>query len=133
MMQDKEKSRFRLKHRLLASFLTLTMLFSCMFTNVSVFAADDPIGTKTVDQSTMLDWVNDYTTNDTTRVGRVWTDKSVSDQDVRLDPSGIGVHRSDSDNFLIGLSAISSNKSIVRAIHNSSRCYAGTGRFRQYE
>ena len=113
MMQDKEKSRFRLKHRLLASFLTLTMLFSCMFTNVSVFAADDLIGTKTVDQSTMLDWVNDYTTNDTTRVGRVWTDKSVSDQDVRLDPSGIEVHRSDSDNFLIGLSAISSNKSIV--------------------
>ncbi|MBC5787252.1 Spy0128 family protein [Clostridium facile] len=116
MMQDIEKSRFRLKHRLLASFLTLMMLFSCVFTNIPVMAADDPIGTKTVDPITMRDWSNDYISNDTTRVGRIWTDKSVSAEDVTLNPSGteeIPVRRSDSDNFLVGLSAISSNKSIV--------------------
>ena len=68
------------------------------------------------DASTRGTWeqVNDNTTRD---VGRIWTDKSVSDTDVILSPSNITVdlneEGSDAADFLVSLSAFSSASNAV--------------------
>lgn len=68
-----------------------------------------PEGQKTtvVDPSTITTWEG-VAHEDTENVGRIWTDKTVSNDDVRL-PGGIEsvIEKGDSD-FLVGLSALSS-------------------------
>ena len=68
-----------------------------------------PEGQKTtvVDPSTITTWEG-VAHEDTENVGRIWTDKTVSNDDVRL-PGGIEpVIKKDNSDFLVGLSALSS-------------------------
>lgn len=71
-----------------------------------------------VDASTRGTWeqVNDNTTQN---VGRIWTDKSVSDEDITLSPSNITIslneEGSDAADFLVSLSAFSSASNAVSA------------------
>ena len=93
---------------------------------VSFFAADDESdaqatgGTSTVaDVSTLTDWQNHLTTDGKTttqNVGRIWTDKTVSDKNIELthtdgeNPKTIDKGTSD---FLVGLSALSSTSNLA--------------------
>lgn len=73
-------------------------------------------GDTVADDPTMDTWgqITDNTTRD---VGRIWTDKSVSDTDVTLSPSNITVdlneEGSDAADFLVSLSAFSSASNAV--------------------
>ena len=94
---------------------------------VAVGVVSDTIGqramaddTTVADASTLSDWEN-YLNNaggkaTTQHVGRIWTDKSVSTQDVTLTRSGVTtsktISKGDSD-FLIGLSALSSTSNLA--------------------
>lgn len=75
-------------------------------------------GDTVADDPTMDTWgqITDNTTRD---VGRIWTDKSVSDTDVTLSPSNITVdlneEGSDAADFLVSLSAFSSASNAVSA------------------
>ena len=80
---------------------------------VSAAAAGDEIQTVT-DGSTLNGWNTHLTDGSasTENIGRIWTDKTVDDADVKLTPANIEVNKGDSD-FLVGLSALSSMSSIT--------------------
>lgn len=111
------------RHRLTAVLLVLLLLVGCMFGTGSIaLAVDDGQLPRSADAGTLTGWEDQFgesiTTTDT--AGRVWVDKSVADGDVPLYRDGqtggnplLTVERSDVNNFLVGLSAISSSKSIV--------------------
>lgn len=85
---------------------------------VSTIAVEQsaPVDTRVVDPSTMDDWKNYFgeEVTNTENVGGIWTDKSVF-KDASEFP---GVSMTDPDNnFLVALSAISSNKSITGYSH----------------
>lgn len=65
-----------------------------------------------VDEPTITTWEG-VAKDDTANVGRIWTDKSVFDKDVKL-PGGIEpvIKKGDSD-FLVGLSALSSTSNTI--------------------
>ena len=68
--------------------------------------------TVVVDEPTITTWEG-VAKDDTANVGRIWTDKSVFDEDVEL-PGGIQpvIEKGDSD-FLVGLSALSSTSNTI--------------------
>lgn len=85
-------------------------------------AVDDGQHPRSADAGTLTGWEDQFGESITTtkNAGRVWVDKSVADGDVSLYRDGqtwgnplLTVERSDVNNFLVGLSAISSSKSIV--------------------
>lgn len=115
--------QFYRRHRFMAVTLVLILLFGCFFgtgSMVSAVGEDQPL-IRSADASTMRNWEDQFgeTVTTTNSAGRIWVDKSVTDGDVALDPEesatnpSLTVKRSDVNNFLVGLSAISSSKSIV--------------------
>ncbi|WP_390487229.1 DUF7601 domain-containing protein [Solibaculum mannosilyticum] len=74
---------------------------------------------RAADPSSMTNWETSLGQDvpDTSSAGRIWTDKTVSDKNVVLKSEDgvetLRVNRSSDENFLVSLSAISSNKSIV--------------------
>lgn len=69
------------------------------------------------DDMTVNSW-KDYmnasvATNGTANVGRIWTDKSVSTGDIKLDPNGGTITKAKSSDFLVALSALSSTSNKV--------------------
>ncbi len=110
----------RFTKRLVAVVVTLALIAQ-MFT-FGAFAAEPVVDNRVVDPSTMTDWQNYFgkTVLNTENAGGVWGDKSVflnaDDFNAALE-DGINPYNIDftekGDNFLVALSAIASNKSIV--------------------
>ncbi len=77
-------------------------------------------GEKKADLSTMDSWQTLFPEGNTTQAGRIWTDKSVFTDatafgglvDVNGDPAAVQM-TDENNNFLVALSALASNKSIV--------------------
>lgn len=95
--------------------LRLLLLFAIFLTLAPVSAFAATAGAETVaDPSSATTWHNWGLENSTENVGRIWTDKTVSDGDIELtgavDP--IKIEKGDSD-FLTSLSAISSTSNLT--------------------
>ncbi|MBQ6717563.1 MAG: hypothetical protein IJN22_01570 [Clostridia bacterium] len=112
-------------NKFLSVFLTLTIVFS-MFAGLGLTAsaATNPHFTKIADASTLDGWKQFFgsTTNSTENAGGVWTDKSVFVDNSAFtgltDAYGDTILPEVSDDgFLVALSAIASNKSIVGYSH----------------
>ena len=109
-----------LKQRILSIFLTISIVISGM-SGFSLFAAADAAelaeltDTRVTDPSTMDNWKKFYGSEvlSTAMAGGVWSDKSVF-TDTSAFSSELGITMlNQQNNFLVALSAIASNKSIV--------------------
>lgn len=111
--------------RIIASTICLVMLLGLVF-QVTLFSAPEreekkaeQAVTRVADKSTINSWQEFYgNEQNTSNAGKIWTDKTVVDGDITLesidDTAATVVKRTDgSDNFMVGLSAISSNKSVT--------------------
>lgn len=106
-----------LKKRLLSIFLTISIVISGLsgFSLLTAADAADAADTRIVDPSTMDNWKKFYGQDVLTSsmAGGVWSDKSVF-KDTSAFSSELGISMTDpQNNFLVALSAIASNKSIV--------------------
>ena len=69
--------------------------------------------TYTADDQTLNDWRDNLSTT-TENIGRIWTDKSVSMDDVALEgDSGIKIAKGENSDFLVSLSALSTASSLT--------------------
>lgn len=98
----------------------LMMTFPALLIPAAAAPSGIVMGDKTADLSTMDTWRDMFPANSTEQAGRIWTDKSVfTDASAftnLLDAEGnpVSVNMNDADNhFLVALSALASNKSIV--------------------
>lgn len=91
--------------------LRLLLLFAIFLTlaPVSAFAAT------VADPSSASTWRNWGLENSTKNVGRIWTDKTVSDGDIELTGAGgtMTIEKGDDSDFLTSLSAISSTSNLT--------------------
>lgn len=95
--------------------LRLLLLFAIFLTLTPVSAFAATAGATTVaDTSSASTWRNWGLENSTENVGRIWTDKTVSDGDIDLTGAGgtMTIKKGDSD-FLTSLSAISSTSNLT--------------------
>ncbi len=95
--------------------LRLLLLFAIFLTLAPVSAFAAPTGATTVaDPSSASTWRNWGLENSTENVGRIWTDKTVSDGNIDLTGAGgtMTIEKGDSD-FLTSLSAISSTSNLT--------------------
>lgn len=109
--------------RIIAMTVCLIMLLGLVF-QVNLLSAPEgeqpqpeEAVTRVADESTMNGWREFFTKEaDTSNVGKIWTDKTVVDGDVNLtslnDESAV-VRRKNENNFLVGLSALSSSKTLT--------------------
>lgn len=114
-------------HRVIAATVCLVMVLGLVF-QVTLFSAPEgekkqveQAVTRVADASTINSWQEFYgNEEDTTHAGKIWTDKTVVNGDITLKSldgtANTVVRRAESegsDNFMVGLSALSSNKSIT--------------------
>lgn len=95
--------------------LRLLLLFAIFLTLAPVSAFAATVGaTKVADPSSASTWCNWGLENSTENVGRIWTDKTVSDGNIDLTGAGgtMTIEKGDSD-FLTSLSAISSTSNLT--------------------
>ena len=95
--------------------LRLLLLFALFLTLAPVSAFAATAGAERVaDPSSASTWRNWGLENSTKNVGRIWTDKTVSDDDIELTGAGgtMTIEKGDSD-FLTSLSAISSTSNLT--------------------
>lgn len=95
--------------------LRLLLLFAIFLALSPVSALAAPAGAETVaDPSSASTWRNWGLENSTENVGRIWTDKTVSDDNIELTGAGgtMTIEKGDSD-FLTSLSAISSTSNLT--------------------
>lgn len=95
--------------------LRLLLLFALFLTLAPVSAFAATAGAERVaDPSSASTWRNWGLENSTQNVGRIWTDKTVSDGDIDLTGAGgtMTIEKGDSD-FLTSLSAISSTSNLT--------------------
>lgn len=95
--------------------LRLLLLFAIFLTLAPVSAFAATVGATTVaDPSSASTWRNWGLENSTENVGRIWTDKTVSDGNIDLTGAGgtMTIEKGDSD-FLTSLSAISSTSNLT--------------------
>lgn len=95
--------------------LRLLLLFALFLTLAPVSAFAATVGATTVaDPSSASTWRNWGLENSTENVGRIWTDKTVSDGNIDLTGAGgtMTIEKGDSD-FLTSLSAISSTSNLT--------------------
>ncbi|WP_334099178.1 Spy0128 family protein [Parolsenella catena] len=95
--------------------LRLLLLFAIFLTLAPVSAFAATVGATTVaDPSSASTWRNWGLENSTENVGRIWTDKTVSDGNIDLTGAGgtMTIKKGDSD-FLTSLSAISSTSNLT--------------------
>lgn len=105
----------------ISAFLLAVMMVLSGFPQIGsiVHAAgpNDAVYSQITDTSTYTMWedVLGEEVGSTENSGRIWTDKTVFDgsQPIQLQPSGITIQPSSPDNFLVNLSALSSNKEIA--------------------
>ncbi len=107
-------------NKFLSVFLALTIVFS-MFSGLGLTASAAIRHTgKSADISTMDSWRALFPADNTNQAGRIWTDKSVftnadAFQNLKdVNGQSVDISMTDpDDNFLVALSALASNKSIV--------------------
>lgn len=113
-------------HRVIAATVCLVMVLGLVF-QVTLFSAPEgeqqkpeEAVTRVADENTMDSWREFFATEtDTSNAGKIWTDKTVVDGTVELkSPDGkeiVSIPRKnqDSDNFMVGLSALSSSKTLT--------------------
>lgn len=95
--------------------LRLLLLFAIFLTLAPASAFAATVGaTKVADPSSASTWCNWGLENSTENVGRIWTDKTVSDGNIDLTGAGgtMTIEKGDSD-FLTSLSAISSTSNLT--------------------
>ena len=96
--------------------LRLLLLFAIFltFAPVSAFAATAG-ATKVADPSSASTWRNWGLENSTENVGRIWTDKTVSDGNIILSGAdgNMTIEKDDDSDFLTSLSAISSTSNLT--------------------
>lgn len=96
--------------------LRLLLLFAIFLTLAPVSAFAATAGATTVaDPSSASTWRNCGLENSTENVGRIWTDKTVSDGDIELTGAGgtMTIEKGDDSDFLTSLSAISSTSNLT--------------------
>ena len=96
--------------------LRLLLLFAIFLTLAPVSAFAATAGATTVaDPSSASTWRNWGLENSTENVGRIWTDKTVSDGDIELTGAGgtMTIEKGDDSDFLTSLSAISSTSNLT--------------------
>lgn len=112
-------------HRMIAAALCVAMLMGMIF-QVTLFSApegekEEPeqAVTRVADVSTINSWQEYFgSETDTSNAGKIWTDKTVVDGDITLqsiegDNNSTTISRKETDIFLVGLSALSSTKSVT--------------------
>lgn len=109
-----------MKRRLLAMALSLVMLVGLFPT--AAMATDDPGGgsssSVSADTSTLTTWEDVFggDTLSTKDIGRIWTDKTVSEENITLSGdigSSVTIDKETSADFLVGLSALGSAADIT--------------------
>lgn len=119
--------KFKLKNRkfqrIIAATVCLVMMLGLVF-QVNLLSAPETeqpqpeeAVTRVADESTMNGWREFFADeDDTSNVGKIWMDKTVVDGDINLtslnDESAV-VRRKNENNFLVGLSALSSSKTLT--------------------
>ncbi|CZT55210.1 Cna protein B-type domain protein [Eubacteriaceae bacterium CHKCI005] len=120
-MQTRQTHTLSNRKRLLAILMAFVLILGCYFAEslVAMAVQNNSLVPRAADPSSMTNWETSLGQDvpDTSSAGRIWTDKTVSDNDVVLRSEDgwetLKVERSSDENFLVSLSAISSNKSIV--------------------
>ncbi len=110
-MKDFMKNKRKAAVSLLAVVLVGVMGIS-LFNNqtINTYALETTVET---DASTQDSWT-DYKKDSTQYTGRIWTDKSVSKDDVTLEgDSALTIEKSENSDFLVSLSALSSASTLV--------------------
>ena len=109
-----------MKRRLLALILSLSLLVGLM--PVAAMAVGGGAGTSSTvaDTSTLTSWESVFGKNgalSTKDIGRIWTDKTVSTENVMLTgdiaPDGVRIEKEEDADFLVGLSALGSAAKIT--------------------
>lgn len=106
-------------HRVIAATVCLVMVLGLVF-QVTLFSAPEgekkqveQAVTRVADASTINSW-KEYFGDDTSSAGKIWTDKSVMTTAPDLVEGGdTSALTPQGDNFMVGLSALSSSKSVV--------------------
>lgn len=105
-------------HRLTAIMLCVVMLCGMLVPMPMSAAAQDgqaiPEMERVADASTIENWKLLFAEEeDTFNAGRIWTDKTVVDGDITVNETEKVVQRKGQDNFLVGLSALSSTQEVT--------------------
>lgn len=91
-------------------------LVTAMGIGLFMNAGTEPLAaekTYTADDQTLDDWRDNLSTT-TENIGRIWTDKSVAKEDVKLEgDSGIEIEKDADSDFLVSLSALSTASSLT--------------------
>lgn len=107
-------------YRLTAVVLCVVMLFGMLVPMMASAAPQYGQSTSEVeriaDPSTIEGWKPLFAEEeDTSNAGRIWTDKTVADGDITVNETDTVVQRKGQDNFLVGLSALSSTQEVTLA------------------
>lgn len=107
-------------YRLTAVVLCVVMLFGMLVPMTASAAPQYGQSTSEVeriaDPSTIEGWKPLFAEEeDTSNAGRIWTDKTVADGDITVNETDTVVQRKGQDNFLVGLSALSSTQEVTLA------------------
>ena len=110
-------------YRMIATLICMVMFLGMVF-QTTVYSSDieevaekaviEAAVTRATDESTINGWKQYFTNEvDTSNVGKIWTDKTVSDENIILETgdstgSTVMIEKQGKDNFLVGLSALSS-------------------------
>lgn len=109
-----------MKQRLLALILSLSLLIGLMPVAAMAVGEGAGTGSTVADTSTLTSWESVFGKNgalSTKDIGRIWTDKTVSTNDVTLTgdiaPDGVLIEKAENADFLVGLSALGSAAKIT--------------------
>ena len=109
-----------MKRRLLALILSLSLLVGLMPVVAMAVGEGAGTGSTVADASTLTSWESVFGKNgalSTKDIGRIWTDKTVSTENVTLTgdiaPDGVRIEKAENADFLVGLSALGSAAKIT--------------------
>lgn len=108
-----------MKQRLLALILSLSLLIGLMPVTAMAVGEGAGTGSTVADTSTLTSWKSVFGTDDalsTKDIGRIWTDKTVSTDDVTLTGdigNSVTITKETDADFLVGLSALGSAAKIT--------------------
>lgn len=114
------RRKYNMKRRLLALILSLSLLVGLMPVAAMAVGEGAGTGSTVADTSTLTSWESVFGKNgalSTKDIGRIWTDKTVSTNDVTLTgdiaPDGVRIEKEEDADFLVGLSALGSAAKIT--------------------
>lgn len=113
------RRKYNMKRRLLALILSLSLLIGLMPVTAMAVGEGAGTGSTVADTSTLTSWKSVFGTDDalsTKDIGRIWTDKTVSTDDVTLTGdigNSVTITKETDADFLVGLSALGSAAKIT--------------------